>query len=294
MKVVVSIVEYNTEQLLKNCLNSILNKKWQNDIEVWVADNASSDNSVKMIKQNFPHVKLIESKKNLGFAGGHNLVLKKAKADYYLILNSDTLLLDDVIDKMVKFMEDNPNCGIASCKVLGFDGHLQPNGGDLPLGLSLLVWLFNLETLGIYKPSFHRNDEDYYQSSHQVGWVSGNFMMIKREVLGKVGFLNDDYFMYFEDVEYCYKTKKIGFGVMIDPRVSIKHLSGGSLDDPKFRQWSGEFRGLLYFYRKEFGQLSEILLKGLIYFSSILRIIAFILTGKSAYAKTYGKVIATI
>lgn len=292
-KVAISIVEYNTSNLLKGCLGSLLDQKWGNDVEVWVVDNASNDDSLEMVKREFPGVHLIESSKNLGFGGGHNLVLKKVPADYYLILNSDTELGDGVVDGMVEFMERNPDCGITSCKVVGFDGKLQPNGGDLPFGWALFSWLFNLESVGI-KTSFHRNDKKYYDFAHKVGWVSGNFMMVKRKVFDKIGYFNENYFMYFEDVDFCYRAEKAGFSVMINPGVNIKHLSGGSLDDPKFRQWSGEMIGLVKFYRQQFGKPVGFLVKIMVYVSLFLRLIAFAIIGKLSYSYYYAKVIVKI
>lgn len=292
--VVISIVEFNTKDLLRNSLKSVLDQKWKNDLDVWVVDNASKDDSVEMVKKEFPKVHLIESGKNLGFGAGHNLVFKRTKADYYLILNSDAEVDDGTIDGMVDFMESNNACGIASCKVLGFDNHLQPNGGDFPFGISLLGWLFNLESFGLNSPAFHRNDESYYKNTHEVGWVSGNFMVIRKEVFDSVGLFNDDYFMYFEDVEFCYRAKKAGFKIMINPEFAIKHLSGGSLDDPRLRQWSGEMIGLVKFYRQQFGPLSAGCIKLTVYLSLFLRLIAFALIGNFRYSLIYAKVISSI
>ncbi len=287
----ISIINYRTKQLTENCLNSIFSKKWKIKFDVWVVDNDSGDGSLEYLMDRFPKVNFIASKKNLGFAGGHNLVLKKLRSRYALILNSDTIVLDDVLDKMTRFMDRSPDFGIASCKVLGFDGLLQPNGGDLPLGLALLFWQLNLDALG--GPSFHQQNSDYYKKVHEVGWVSGNFMIIRREVLDN-GALNDDYFMYFEDVEFCFKAHKKGFKVMINPEVSIKHLSGGSLDQPSFRQWLGEYRGLIYFYRHQFGEVSGFSVKIFIIATTVLRIIAFTLIGKFKISQTYAKVLINL
>lgn len=291
MLVTVSIVSFNSSQLIKDCLNSLLRFKYQNKVQVVVVDNASSDNSVAVIKKEFPQIKLIESKKNLGFAGGHNLVLKNIKSDFYLILNPDTQVPENVIDPMVKFLAQYPNCGIASCKVLNFNGSLQPNGGNLPNFLSVFSWLFNLDVLGL--PSLHRNEISYYKKPHPVGWVSGNFMMIKKEVVDKIGPLNEEYFMYFEDIDYCFKANKNNFKVMINPAVSIKHLSGGSLDQPKLRQWTGEFKGLILFYQKQ-NFLVGLGVRLLVYLASILRMVLFFIIGKFNISLTYAKVIASL
>ncbi len=293
-KVLISVINYRTQELTERCLESIQNKKWKNDFEIKVVDNNSGDGSLEYLKKKFSKIDFIKSPKNLGFAGGHNLVLKDVKADYVLILNSDTEVLANTLDKMVEFMEGNVQIGIASCKVLGFDGKLQPNGGDLPIGRALINWLFNLESFGFKEPSFHREDIDYYEKPREVGWVSGNFMMLRKEVLEKVGGMNDEYFMYFEDVEYCYKTKKAGFEIWINPEVQIKHLSGGSLDNPRFRQWLGEYKGLIYFYFKEFGELPGYLVKSAVLITTLLRILAFSLIGKMEFAKTYADVIRSL
>lgn len=291
MTVTISIVSFNSSKLIRDCLNSLLKFKYQNKVQIIVVDNASSDDSVKVIKDEFPQVKLIQSSKNLGFAGGHNLVLKDLESDFCLILNPDTKVGENVVDPMVKFMSGYSECGIASCKVLSFDGSLQPSGGDLPNLLSVCDWLFNLEFLSLQ--SLHRNEKSYYQKVHQVGWVSGNFMMIKHEVVSKIGPLNEEYFMYFEDIDYCFKATQAGFKVMINPEVSIKHLSGGSLDQPKLRQWTGEFRGLIHFYEKQ-NLLLGLVVKLLVYLASSLRMVLFFIIGRFNISLTYAKVILSL
>ncbi len=295
MKTAVSIVEFNTKELLKKCLHSVLNQRKHsgNEIAIWVVDNNSEDGSAQMVKTEFPQIHLIQNTQNLGFAKGHNAALKKINTDFVLIVNSDTELTDDAIFKMVEFMGQHPDCGIASCKVTSFDGKLQPNGGDLPFGLALFAWLFNLEILGNL-PNFHRNERSYYQSAHEVGWVSGSFMMVRQAVFEKIGYLNEDYFMYFEDTEFCFKAKKMGFKVMINPEVVIRHVGGASSEDPRLRQWRGEMKGLIYFYTKHFGFFSGNLIKILVYISIFLRMVVFSLTGKFNFALTYGKIIFTI
>ncbi len=290
----VSIINYKTKQLTEKCLQSIFNKKWKTDFDVYILDNASKDGSVEYLRTRFPQFNVVESEENVGFGAGHNINLKKITTKYVLILNSDTEILDDVIDRMVLFMDEHKQVGVSSCKIVGFDDKLQPNGGDLPFGATLFTWLLNLESLGIKNPNFHRQEKDYYDNTHEVGWVSGNFMIARIDVLQKVNFFTEDYFMYFEDVDLCLKVKEAGFKIMLYPQVTIKHLSGGSADNPKLRQWIGEYKGLLRFYQKRFGVLSSLLLKLMIYFATFLRIIAFAIVGKIDYSLTYAKVIKSI
>jgi len=293
MKLGISIINYRTTELTKKCLESILSRKWHNKIDIWVLDNASGDGSLGVLRRDFPQVNFVESDKNLGFAAGHNFILPRIKDDLILILNSDAEILPDSLDKMISYMKET-DCGILSPKLVDFDGTLQPNSGDFPFGAALFNWLFNLEIFGFKEPNFHRNEPEYYQNAHEVDWVSGGCMMIKRQVFEKIGYFNEEYFMYFEDVEFCFRARYAGFKTVIYPEVSCKHLSGGSLENPHFRQWSGELINLLKFYRKNFGKGSEVMLRILIYLAMTLRMLAFLLLAKFRKAGTYGKVIKTI
>ncbi len=291
--ILVSIVSFNTKNLLRDCLKSVLNQKFKGKVEVWVVDNHSEDGSAEMVKEEFAKVSLTQNKDNIGFAKAQNMVLKKANTEYCLVLNPDTKMEEDTLEKMVKFMEENPECGIASCKLLYYDGKLQSNGGDLPFGFALLVWLYNLEWFGNF-PNFHRTEKKYYDKVREVGWVGGTFMFIRKEVFKSIGFLDEKIFMYFEDTEFCYRAKSIGFKVMINPEVVVRHVSGASSKDPRFSQWAGEFKGLLYFYDKYFGAFAAFAVKILIYISLVLRISAFSILGKGVTAKTYAKVLLSI
>lgn len=292
MTVTVSIVEFNTKELLRECLTS-LNKKWQNEVKILVVDNNSQDQSTKMVAKEFPEVKLIKSGKNRGFAGGQNLGLRKIKSDFILILNPDVQISPSSIDQMVEFMGNYPNCGISSCKITYPDGMLQPNGGDLPIGFPLISWLFNLEIFGDF-PNFHRIEENYYKHEKEVGWVSGTFMFLRREVLDSIGFFNEKYFMYFEDVDLCLRANRAGYKIMINPEVVISHISGASSKNPRLTQWKGEFKGLIHFYKDYFGAFMAYLVKLLIYFSVFLRIVVFGMLGRLKVSKIYGQILFQI
>jgi GT2 family glycosyltransferase len=294
MQVSVSIVSFNTKDLLKQCIENLLNQKTQHNVEIFVIDNNSSDGSVQMIEENYSgKVKLIRNNENVGFAKGQNIILKRVKGSYVLILNPDTKIPPDAIEKMIVFMEENPGNGIASCKLIGNNGKLQSNGGDFPFGIALISWLFNLEFLGI-NSNFHRTEKNFYDKGREVDWVGGTFMMVRQDVFESVGYFNEDYFMYFEDAEFCYKASKKRFKVMINPEVIVTHQSGASSKNPRFNQWSGEFKGLINFYKKEFGEMISFGLRLMIYCAVLLRIITFSLLGKFSTAKVYAKVLGEI
>lgn len=290
------IVNYNTESLLRKCLNSILTKKWRHTMEIWVVDNASSDGSVKMIEKEFSKIKLIKSDKNLGFSGGNNLVLKEAQAEYYLLLNSDTEVTNGSLDALLDFMKKN-TFNVASCKLVNPDGSLQPNAGDLPFGIPLFTWLFGLDDIpffGNYILSFHQTNASYYKNERKVGWVSGSVFAFDKEVLKKTGLPDDHIFMYGEDVDYCIRARNAGYKTGWTNKAVIMHVGGGSSNDPHFKQWGGEFQGLLYLYKKYYGDFASMVLKLLVYMAIVLRIFAFLALRKPNYAKTYGKILREI
>lgn len=296
MSVVVSIVNYNSEKYLANLLRDLDNQD-VGDLEIWLVDNASPDRGGIKLKKKFKNIRLIESKENVGFAKGHNLVLRQITADYALILNPDTRIPKNAVSEMINFMARYPGCGIASCRIVGFDGRLQPNGGDLPLGMALLVWLFNLESVPGMESlfgSFHRTEPGYYRQPRPVGWVGGTFMMVRNNVFKKIGFLPEEYFMYFEDVDFCYRAGKVGVGAMINGDLEIRHLGGGSSDDPRLAQFKGELIGLERFYEKEFGWPGKLFIKLLIYKTLFLRIAAFWLVGRKRLSATYRRVLSYV
>ncbi len=296
MKLTVIILNFETSNLLNQCLKSIFKYGCKYSFQVWVVDNSSSDNSVKMVEENHPQVVLTQNKDNLGFAGGNNVALKKTDAEYVLLLNSDTEIFEDSLNNLVDFM-DRSKFGIGSCKLVNKDGSLQPNTGDLPFGAALINWLSGIDGIfpeGIDLPSFHRNSSNFYIKEREVGWVSGTAMMIRKKVLEKIGLLDDSIFMYGEDTDYCIRAKQAGFKIGWTDKATVLHLGGGSLKDSKYNQWYGEFTGLLYIYKKYFGKLASFLLKILFYIFISLRIFFLFVTGEKKVYQTYAKILFAI
>lgn len=294
----ISIVSFNTKELLRSCLEDVLHQT-KTTYNVFVLDNGSEDGSAEMVEKDFKgRVTLIKNKTNDGFSKAHNQILKNLKSEYCLILNPDTKIPVNTFSSMIKFMEENKKCGIASCKIVDFDGKLNSNGGDFPTGIAILSWLFNLELLGI-KSNFHRSDKKYFSKSHQVDWVGGTFMFIRKAVIEVTGGFNEDYFMYFEDVEFCFRARKSDFEVWINPEIEIKHLGGASSKNPRFNQWLGEFKGVIDFYktkiyRSTLGNIISKFVKLLIYLGILYRIIIYSLLGKFDFTLTYAKVFINI
>ena len=296
----VLILNYNTKDLSINCIKSILSKKWKSNIKVVFIDNASSDGSVDVIRRKFgKQVEIIESKKNLGFTGGNNLGLRKYYRDsrYCLLLNSDTIISRDSLDNLVKVMDRKKDYGILSCKLISPDGNFQPNAGRLPSFFPMFFWLSGLDDIlgRLFRiPSYQERRTSFYHGTKSVGWVSGTVMIVRSTLFNKIGFLDEKIFMYGEDVDFCWRAKKAGFKVGWTDKAEIEHMGGASSPKPKYAQWLGEFKGLLYLYKKYYGPFASFILKLLLYIFIFIRIIAFWVIGKKDYAKTYLKIIKEI
>lgn len=295
-KIAVIILTYNTEEMTQKCLSDFFSYSWKNDVSVYLVDNASTDNTVSRVKKHFPNVTVFAHDKNGGFAAGNNVALRKVQADYYFLLNSDAFVTEGSLDELVDVAEKE-NFDILSSKLIYPDGRLQPNAGDLPSFLSLLLWVFafdNLSIVGRYLPSLHRNDPSFYNSTHEVGWVGGTAILFSQKVLKKVGLWDENIFMYGEDVEYCLRAHKKGFRVGITERTLMSHIGGASSQQAKLSQWRGEMKGLIYIYKKYYGDIAASLLKLLFYKALLLRVVAFHLLGRHEVANTYWKIVKTL
>lgn len=275
MKISVIIVSFNTQKLLKDCLNSIFKKTKGVEIQVIVVDNASSDGSQEMVRKNFPKVTLIENKKNLGFAAGNNIGIKKAKGEHILLLNSDTRLVEDSLTKMVGFMEKNPKIGISSCQLIGENGEIQASGGFFPNLFLVFAWMFFIDDLpfvGKLIRSFHPH-APWYKSKHFQDWVTGAFFLISRNVVDQIGFLDENFFMYVEEMEYCFRAKKKDWQVVFAPITKIIHLGGQSSGTR--RAIISEYQGLKYFFAKHKKRWETIPLRIFLRIGAVLRIFLF-------------------
>lgn len=230
------ILSYNTLELTRQCLQSLVNLKdltIGKDFEVVVVDNASSDGSLQMIAQEFPQVKLVVSKKNLGFSRGNNLGLKhiSSSSDYVLFLNSDTVVPSGTLSQMLEFMDQDRSIGMSTCKVM-----LWVGGVDLDCHRGLQTpWaaLTHFVRLDKIFPK-SRLFAQYYQTwkdlneTHEVDAVLGAFMLCRREALEKVGNWDEDFFFYGEDLDFCRRFQTAGYKIVYYPHVTITHYKGAS------------------------------------------------------------------
>lgn len=210
------IVNYNGENFLNNCINSIQENCQGIAFEILVVDNNSSDKSIDLIKKNFPEVKIIENNENLGFAKGNNIGVNRSIGNYILLLNNDTILLDPVLPAIELFRTDT-SIGIVGIKMLDENNVITPSFGKFPLFYHFL----KLSTLQI-----NIQNIEYQEEPIVVDWISGSFLMTKREIWEHVGGLNESYFMYVEDVDFNKKVQLLGKKRIFLPSIRFVHYVG--------------------------------------------------------------------
>lgn len=219
----VSIVNFNSGDFLIRCLDSLEKVKDEANLDIWVVDNASSDDSLQRAKAKFPKVQFIENSQNLGFGRAHNEVLENLKTEYVLIFNPDTKINAGVLSYMTRYMERNPDVGASSCKLVLDNGRMDwasHRGFPTPYASFRYYFLGN--------DSLYHLTEKPMDKPHEVDAISGSFFLTRKSVLDKVGFFDEDYFMYGEDIDLCFRIKKAGFKVMYIPEVFITHYKGVS------------------------------------------------------------------
>jgi len=221
------IVNWNNKKILQDCLESIYNTQINYSYDIIVVDNHSEDGSVELIKNKFHKVILIENNKNIGFAKANNRAIKIAKTDYILLLNDDTIVTqNDCFNNMVRFMQKTPGVGVLGCKLLYPDGTLQSLGAKYTS-----AWeIFKNQIL--FNKTWKRFRKNKVKDNilKRVDWVSGACLLTSRKVFEKVGMLKEDYFMYGEDVEFCYRVHKAGWEIGVLTNESIVHLLGKSTE----------------------------------------------------------------
>ncbi|MCL5783784.1 MAG: glycosyltransferase family 2 protein [Patescibacteria group bacterium] len=217
----VVILNYNTGDYLIKCLKSLMAAKEEADMDIWVVDNNSSDDSLQKAQKLFPKLNYILNQENVGFTKGNNLALRQVKSEYILILNPDTEVLPKTLETLLDYLENHPQVGAISPKVELSDGSLDwasHRGFPTPLA-SLLYYVFKNDSL------YHLTNRDFSQP-HEVDSLTGAFILTKKEVLDKVGLFDEEYYMYADDIDLCFRIKKAGYKIIYFSKVKIIHYKG--------------------------------------------------------------------
>ncbi len=249
------IASWNTGHLLRDCLMSLTTATDCLVAEIIVVDNASSDGSPDMVRREFSGVRLIANDANAGFARANNQGIAASAGRHVLLLNSDTRVPPDSLRQIVSFMDQHPEAGACSPRLVTPDGQPQAFafGGDPTL---LYLLRRGVASLLLRKPLHDWSTSE----TRQVDWVSGACLMARREAIEQIGMLDEDIFMYFEDNDWCLRIRKGGWKIYYCPEVSITHIGGQSVrQSPAARQVY--YQSLMYFYGKHFGPLAQYGLK---------------------------------
>lgn len=233
MQVSIITVNHNTRELLRNSLMSIYEKTTGVIFDVYVVDNGSIDGSQRMVKEVFPKVKLIENDANLGFAKANNIAIRKSNAKYCFLLNPDTMLLNNAVKIFFDFMEKEDNQDVACCGGSIYDESMTPRiaYGNFP---SIKQIIFDLGLKHFFR-NYYKNHVSITVESHDdslkdVDYITGAAIFIRKTVLDKLGYLDEDFFLYYEDTELSYRMRENGFRAIIIPQAKIIHLIGQSQD----------------------------------------------------------------
>ncbi len=257
------IVNWNTGDLLRDCLTSVYASEGEFAFEVVVVDNCSQDSSCSVVRDEFPRVHLIESEINGGYACANNLGLRRLLARYYLLLNTDTILPPRALQEMLEFMNAHPEVGIAGPKLVMSDGSLDlacrrsfPTVENSCYKLFGLSRLFpNSRRFGAYNLTYLDPDE-----TAEVDSVVGAFMMVRGEVVEEVGGLDEEFFMYAEDLDWALRAKQAGWKVYYYPEVTVLHYKRQSSDQNRSRARYEFWRAMYIFYRKHYAEETPLLI----------------------------------
>lgn len=279
MDVSIIIVSWNTRDILRECLRSVYQETRQISFEVIVIDNASSDSSAGMVKEEFPQVLLIENTANKGFAAANNQGMEIARGRYLLLLNPDTIVLDGAIPKAIYYADSHSDVAVVGCQVWESETTVQQTCFRFPSVLSLLMQksglcrmfprsrLFGRETMAEWRRDTER----------EVDVVSGMFMLVRREAIDQVGLMDEDYFVYAEETDWCWRFWQAGWRCVFTPVARIIHRDGGSKSTEKvsIKMFVQQQKSLLIFHRKQLGRFSWITAKIIYVLTMLVRYLGF-------------------
>ena len=249
MKLSVVIVSYNVRELLTACIDSVVKAAEGIDTEVFVVDNKSVDDTIEVISRDYPWVHLINNKENLGFSKANNIAIRQAEGEYVLLLNPDTVVAEGTLRGAIEFMDQHPEAGGAGVRMHNADGTLAPESRravPTPMVAARKMLGFTKR----YYMSYLSWDEP-----GQIEVISGAFMLLRRKAIDQVGMLDEDFFMYGEDIDLSYRLLKGGWKNWYLP-LDIIHYKGQSTQKSDFRYVHVFYQAMLIFFRKHYSHLS--------------------------------------
>jgi O-antigen biosynthesis protein len=280
MSLSVVIVNYNVKYFLEQCLISVFNAGKGIDMEVFVVDNASADGSCQMIKQRFPEVKLIENSINVGFSAANNQAIKKSNGKYILLLNPDTVVEEDSFSKCIHFMNSNSNAGSLTVKMIDGKGRYLPESKrGLPTPLVSFFKIFGFTKIFPRSKIVARYYLGHLDENkiNKIEILPGAFMFIRKEVLDKIGLLDENFFMYGEDIDLSYRILKANYDNYYYPETRIIHYKGESTKKGSINYVLLFYKAMILFAKKHFNQKNARLYMSVVFFAIYMRALISIL-----------------
>ncbi|KPQ15424.1 MAG: family 2 glycosyltransferase [Rhodobacteraceae bacterium HLUCCO18] len=256
MELSVVIVNWNTIDLLRDCLRSVLAGLGGLEAEILVVDNASADGSPDMVREEFPTVRLIETGRNLGFAGGNNVALRIARGRHIMLLNTDTLVHGDVLPEAVAWLDSHPSVGVMGPRVLNADGSIQPSSSAFPSLRHLAM-----QTLGLTRVARldgYRMTGWDRATERRVDVISGAAMFVRRAAMEEVGLLDEAFFFYGEETDWCHRFARAGWELVFAPIPEITHYGKGTASKLDHRRDVLMTEGTTRLHRKHGGLAAAI------------------------------------
>jgi hypothetical protein len=225
----VVVVSFNTRDLLRECLQDLYQQQGVS-FETWVVDNASRDGSADMVEAEFPVVRLMREKVNLGFAAANNVAFPRARGRYVVLLNSDAFLKPGALALAVSLMDAHPSTGAGGGRLVGRDGSWQPAARMFPSLLNDFLTLTGLAAKYSRSRFFGRADHTWCDplQAASVDWIPGAFLIIRADALARVGYFDEQFFLYYEEVDLCRRLRAAGYEVSYWPEIVVVHLGGES------------------------------------------------------------------
>lgn len=267
----VVIISYKVKQELRKCLSGLSCQ--DNFLEVIIADNNSDDGTLEMLKTVFPQIKLICNRYNFGFARAANQGIAASRGKYVLLLNPDTEVRLSALKEMVNFLDSNRGVGVLGCQIVNSDGQRQHSARSFPGFRTAVSGQYSL-----LNRIFPRNPwskkylgkELKLDKPTEADWVSGSCMLVRQEVFRKIGYLDNKFFMFVEDVDFCWRAKSAGWKIIYYPMVRIVHDAGQSVRQKKIKMLAEHHKSMYYYYLKYYG--STKLTKFLVFLGIWLRL----------------------
>jgi GT2 family glycosyltransferase len=280
LKLSIIIVNYNTKGLLKNCLRTVM-ENISVPREVFVVDNASPDNSTDMVAKDFPKVKLIRNKKNLGYNAANNQALREISGQYILLLNPDTLILKEAIEQMIAYLEKHPAVGICGPQIINLAGQIDLSAYPLPNLRDTIEEGVTTYHLPKKFPSFFIHRRKFQSKIDQekifeAGWVNGAAFIIRKKVFDLIGPKDENFYAYAEEANWSLKAKLLGYKTIYFPLSQIVHIGSASSNQNwqlKCLRVLSSYRERLYFAQKYFSSASYHFLRIYLFFELWLKLL---------------------